>query len=848
MDQFKEHLIEGLKKAKRTVTTIIKAPLKRTVIIGLVIALIIISLGANYDALMDQFSKKTGEHMKNNPVKYNPTDNSILIEEEQIAILEKMLEDLGTSKEKLHLKTENLEKIYAAEVVTQEINRCNTVKDGSPYKIQEEEGKYYGRVYVKRAKETTEDLEDLIYIPFEQFEQLNAEEALKYFSIEEDKLCIAATTVRTDAEGNSTEEITIQKLSYKNQLLPYIMPVEFLLDLTIITGNPEFVMALADKVLKETEIVIAVMQEKETIETQTTYKYKIETETMTRTENYDREGNYTGTDIEGPDIDIGPEQTEVKTETTVSITPVVKIVSVKTWFMEQKFTYNKVITPEVEEIPEDDPSNQIPEEPKGTHDYKYVGSPTYADGSSADIYRSQINRKVDQKQSIKVNNTKEKYEQGVAEDPKEKTEEKIKEFIELLKTPFKMPGSFRKEAAMGDIVSGAGILLQMLQNSERTQSVEHVMRYVLYVYTGDNYGVKELDFDLFEPSEFKSYTGNIIGNTIEDKVWYTLRSMDYSEYAVAGVMGNIKWESRFDPSLIEGGTGEGHGLCQWSFGRKENLMNYAQYKGTTWEDADIQIQFLIGELTPGGGAEGYANYALSSYKGYTVDMWKNASNPSDAAVAFCWVFEKPATASAHLAERKQYAEEYYEKYHGKQMYEGAVDSIEIGGHTFPHYLQRNYNRAFGSSTIATSGCGPTSLAMVLSGLLNNPGITPVTLVDNLEDYYPSWSSYYQPGAGVITSSIVNNNFLSQYYGVKSTSVSTEEGIREVANGKCAIGSVSGHILAIVPVPEQYQGQGYKFYIIDSARGLDGPYRSAEEVKSKPRSGGVFRITYIIEPN
>ena len=504
MDQFREQLIEGLKEVKNVVTTTLKKPLKRLVIIAVIIVIIIISLVSSYNALMDQFSKRTGDHMKNNPVKYNPTDNSIIIEEEQIAILEKMLEELGTSKEKLHLKTENLEKIYAAEVVTQEINRCNTVQDGNPHKIQEEEGKYYGRVYVKRAKETTEDLEDLIYIPFEQFEQLNAEEILKYFSIEEDKLCIAATTIRTDAQGNTTEEITIQKLSYKNQLLPYIMPVEFLLDLIILTENPEFVMALADKVIKETEIIIAVMQEKETIETQTTYKYKTETETMEKIENYDEDGRYIGTDVLGPMINIGPEQTQTKSETTVNITPVIKIVSVKTWFMEQKFIYNKVTTTEIEEIPEDDPSNQILEEPKGTHDYKYITSSTYPDGSSADIYNSEINRKVDQKQSVKITTTKEKYEQGVSEDPKEKTEEKIKEFIKLLKTPFKIPESYREEPAMGDIISGAGILFQMLQNSERTQSVEHIMRYVLYVYTGEDYGVRELDFDLFKPGEFTS--------------------------------------------------------------------------------------------------------------------------------------------------------------------------------------------------------------------------------------------------------------------------------------------------------------------------------------------------------
>ena len=75
-----------------------------------------------------------------------------------------------------------------------------------------------------------------------------------------------------------------------------------------------------------------------------------------------------------------------------------------------------------------------------------------------------------------------------------------------MKTPFEKPNSYVKESVIGDIESGSGILLQMLQNSERTQVVEHIMRYILYLYTGKNYGVTEIDFNLFAPGSFSDAT------------------------------------------------------------------------------------------------------------------------------------------------------------------------------------------------------------------------------------------------------------------------------------------------------------------------------------------------------
>ena len=63
------------------------------------------------------------------------------------------------------------------------------------------------------------------------------------------------------------------------------------------------------------------------------------------------------------------------------------------------------------------------------------------------------------------------------------------------------------------------------------------------------------------------------------------------------------------------------------------------------------------------------------------------------------------------------------------------------GMQIPHYLQTDYgNIPYGGGSIATSGCGPTSFAMVAS-YLTGKTITPVDAV--------SWcgNSYYKPGVG-----------------------------------------------------------------------------------------------------
>ena len=127
-------------------------------------------------------------------------------------------------------------------------------------------------------------------------------------------------------------------------------------------------------------------------------------------------------------------------------------------------------------------------------------------------------------------------------------------------------------------------------------------------------------------------------------------------------MGNIQAESGFNPGVEEHANGVGFGLCQWSYGRRTQLENYAASKGVSASDVDTQIEFLISELTPGGAgpAQGYATDQLLSYNGYNGDMWKNATSPEEAATAFCWSFERPGTPN--LTTRQDSARQYYNMY------------------------------------------------------------------------------------------------------------------------------------------------------------------------------------------
>lgn len=125
---------------------------------------------------------------------------------------------------------------------------------------------------------------------------------------------------------------------------------------------------------------------------------------------------------------------------------------------------------------------------------------------------------------------------------------------------------------------------------------------------------------------------------------------------------------------------------------------------------------------------GYIDWAMERDGGYTKE---NAIAFSDMMCA------RPGWNYSIYGD-KEYVDHVLRYY---TITSGGSGTYPANGMQIPHYLQTDYSDIpYGGGSIATSGCGPTSFAMVAS-YLTGTVITPVDAV--------AWcgNSYYMPGAG-----------------------------------------------------------------------------------------------------
>lgn len=151
--------------------------------------------------------------------------------------------------------------------------------------------------------------------------------------------------------------------------------------------------------------------------------------------------------------------------------------------------------------------------------------------------------------------------------------------------------------------------------------------------------------------------GIVAGNLITDKVWNYLRTAGVDPVQTAGIMGNMYAESGFDPEAVEHGSGIGLGLCQWSYGRREALENFASSQGKSPGDLEVQLDYFMTEYNSGSFNSYYTG--LDNYA-----MFMSASTPEDAAYYFMWGWERPSVEAGEssLLKRQTAAKTYYDSY------------------------------------------------------------------------------------------------------------------------------------------------------------------------------------------
>lgn len=159
-------------------------------------------------------------------------------------------------------------------------------------------------------------------------------------------------------------------------------------------------------------------------------------------------------------------------------------------------------------------------------------------------------------------------------------------------------------------------------------------------------------------------------------IWDFLKKEGFSDFGVAGLMGNLDAESALRPNnlqdtysrslglsdaeytaKVDNGTytnfvrdSAGYGLAQWTYwSRKENLLNYAKSKKKSIGDLEMQLEFLVQELK-------------TSYKNSVYNILVNATTVQQASDVVLMNFERPANAATQKSKRAAMGQVYYDKY------------------------------------------------------------------------------------------------------------------------------------------------------------------------------------------
>ena len=519
----------GNKKVRRTILVLLLIPIIVIVALGMSLFSVFGTIGDTIQNVVHSFIDLFKI--------VDDWDGSIKIKDEDISKVIKEIENLGfdmddlwllgdiekedtDNEETLKKKQEEAAKKYIrkfleAQLVTETPHYEPVIASGNAYNQ-----KTYGQVYIYRANDQEYINENskatpmswMSYSTMQEEAAKNNEKGLNaiknHYSIDDEGKLVIAQWTKIETTGKADEVIiSLKHIDYKSAISQYTTPMNFFIYLTMVSQNPEFVSAVTDMV-KNSRIELTIMDTKTVNVEEEKYSFTRNTKTTHETK---RQGVVINTYTTSRSR--GVEQT-----TTTTVVPTPKITYAKTWFSEQRITYkiaNQDPYHNYEKYTENEDSSLADDAEPG--DPQANGSTSWNTNKCREIttdvtgttYKEETRGNV-------IDKTGEKGSNGVTQDSYKNERRQVKNnftvddkttFLGLLDDYFKIPNSNRYEAAgKTNMVGGAEWLFGLMEKDGRLQNLEQVMRYVMYKYTGKEYGVKELDLSIFNIRDFSDLT------------------------------------------------------------------------------------------------------------------------------------------------------------------------------------------------------------------------------------------------------------------------------------------------------------------------------------------------------
>lgn len=371
-----------------------------------------------------------------------------------------------------------------------------------------------GIVKVKRTSTTVEEARELTWTTYEKLTNMIEEsniEAQNYYALD-DKWNICVSTASTMQNGEEvTNTLRMISIPYQKLIGQYSMPFRFLFIMLQVTQNPEYVNYLCDMSSQGKQIDFMVFDSVQTSKSTTTHRYKEMKKYLV--EKTDENGMVQYTPFGEPIME-EVEEEEEKEETTVFVTKnntiTANVTYANTWLIEQR---NEYINGETTEYPlgedgqiDENEDEEEPEEEEG--EWRVDQSTT----TITEIIKNgwtkseseENNGTIKEKEFLGLwKNETGKPELGAPYDPKGKL------------VYYKGINSRKnKKSPIQEILNNKLFLFQLLEQYEETQDYSTIMRYMLYKYTGKNYGVTKLNLDIFEKDDFITITSSGSGADI----------------------------------------------------------------------------------------------------------------------------------------------------------------------------------------------------------------------------------------------------------------------------------------------------------------------------------------------